>query len=135
MKGRAKDERGAVAVEFAIISTMLFMLIFGIIAFGNVYSQYEVFLGAAREGARYAAVRCGPDSGTGCTNAMVATKVSNSLTQGYSLSSTPAPDKTCSDTTVGTPVTVSWNQTFHLNIPFVANWTPSLLIKGVFRCE
>ena len=43
-----RREHGAAAVEFAIVSTVLFMIVFGIIEFGRTYSQYEVMQGAAR---------------------------------------------------------------------------------------
>ena len=39
-----------------------------IVEFGIAFSQLNVYTGAAREGARYAAVRCEPDSTTGCTS-------------------------------------------------------------------
>src|SRR5918911_5605044 len=63
-------ERGAAAVEFALIAPLLFMLLFGIFQFGLVWSQKNVYIGAAREGARYAAVNCdvSGSSSNGCTS-------------------------------------------------------------------
>jgi hypothetical protein len=49
-------EKGASAVEFAIILPVLIMLVFGIIQFGVAYNKYISLTHAAREGARLAAV-------------------------------------------------------------------------------
>jgi Flp pilus assembly protein TadG len=126
MGKRLRGERGAAAVEFAIISTVLFMIVFGIIEFGRTYSQYEVFQGAAREGARRAAV--------GASLSEVQQAVSQAADP-YTLSNTPAMDRTCTPSTVGEAVTVSWNQTFQISIPFLPPANVNRTIKGVFRCE
>jgi Flp pilus assembly protein TadG len=48
--------RGAAAVEFAIVLTLLLMIVFGIIDFGRAYNAKETLTQAAREGARLAAL-------------------------------------------------------------------------------
>ena len=48
----AKSERGATAVEFALILPILGALIFGMIDFGRMIWQQEVLINATREGAR-----------------------------------------------------------------------------------
>ncbi|MFY9587287.1 MAG: TadE family protein [Actinomycetota bacterium] len=53
---RKQSERGASMVEFAIIITLLFLLIFGIIQFGFAFNRDQGLHAAAREGARVAAV-------------------------------------------------------------------------------
>jgi len=55
VKNLAK-ERGASAVEFAIILPVLIMLVFGIVQFGVAFNKYISLTHAAREGARLAAV-------------------------------------------------------------------------------
>ncbi|MDP9300032.1 MAG: pilus assembly protein, partial [Actinomycetota bacterium] len=50
-------EDGAAAIEFAIVTVLLLMIVFGILEYGRIYSQVEVLNGAAREGARIAAVQ------------------------------------------------------------------------------
>lgn len=51
-----RDQRGAAAVEFALVAPILFSLVFGIIGFGFVFAQ-ELSLGnGARQGARYGVV-------------------------------------------------------------------------------
>ena len=57
IRDRKSREEGVAAVEFALILPVLALLLFGVIEFGRVWSQYQVFQGAAREGARCAAVQ------------------------------------------------------------------------------
>jgi Flp pilus assembly protein TadG len=51
-----KKERGAVAVEMAIILPLLLLILVGIIEFGRVLNVQVSLTQAAREGARYAAI-------------------------------------------------------------------------------
>lgn len=134
IRKRVVREDGAVAVEFAVIMILLFMILFGVIEFGITLSKYEVYIGAAREGARYAAVRCKPESSSGCTNALIETRVKNSAA-GYSLSNDPTASTVCGDANAGSEVTVSWNQHFSIQIPFVPDLSFDKDVKGVFRCE
>jgi Flp pilus assembly protein TadG len=55
-RGRIRGEDGAAAVEFAIVATLFFMLVFGIIDFGFAFHSWNNAANAAREGARKAAV-------------------------------------------------------------------------------
>jgi Flp pilus assembly protein TadG len=126
-------ERGAAAVEFALIATVLVMLLFGILEYGRVFSELEVLESAAREGARAASVHCG--KAEGCTAADIQTAVETAAA-GYALDAPPTADRNCSDTAnFGNPVTVGWTQTFEIDIPFVTLPTLSRDIRGVFRCE
>lgn len=51
-----KSEKGASAVEFAIVAPLLFVLTFGIIEFGVLLFDKAVITNASREGARAAVV-------------------------------------------------------------------------------
>ena len=51
-----KSEKGASAVELALILPILILLIFGIVEFGIAFNNYITITHAAREGARLAAV-------------------------------------------------------------------------------
>lgn len=51
-----RDERGAAAVEFALVLPILLLLLFGIIAYGYMLSFRQAMSQAAAEGAREAAV-------------------------------------------------------------------------------
>jgi Flp pilus assembly protein TadG len=131
---KLKSQRGAAAVEFALIAPLLFMLIFGITEFGLAWSQKEVFIQAAREGARYAAVGCEEEDG--CAAGDVATRVENAAV-GYDItgSISVSPDPGCSRTDSSDTVTVSWSQDFSINIPFIPPVNVSSPISAVFRCE
>lgn len=123
---RRHDERGAAAVEFALIASILFMMLFGIIEFGRIFSEMEVLNSAAREGARVAAVRG--------TSTQIETAVANAADP-YELDGTPLADKVCSDTTSGQAVTVSWDQNFKISVGILPPLDRDIEVKGVFRCE
>jgi Flp pilus assembly protein TadG len=132
----ARREDGAAAVEFALIGTVLLLLLFGIIEFGLWLSEYEAMASAAREGARVASVRGDP------------TQVQDAVTQAaapYTVTNMPptivisggAGATQCSDTTLGRQVTVSWTQNFTaLNLLTILPILPDQrVMQGTFRCE
>jgi Flp pilus assembly protein TadG len=124
-----RREEGAAAVEFALISIVLFLVVFGIIQYGLWLSQYEVMQAAAREGARVAAVRR--------PSAEVYNAVNKAATP-YAISGaiTITPSSGCTVSTIGQLVTVSWTQTFQGHLfGLVPPLPDSKPIKGVFRCE
>lgn len=123
---RRRSQEGAAAVEFALIASILFMVLFGIIEFGRLFSELEVLNSAAREGARVAAVR-----GTG---EAVAEAVADAADP-YELDESPTADKVCDDSTSGEPVTVAWDQNFQFSIGLLPDFNQTMQIKGVFRCE
>jgi Flp pilus assembly protein TadG len=51
-----KKERGAAAVEFALVLPLLLALVFGIVEFGRLYNAQVVITNAARSAARTMAV-------------------------------------------------------------------------------
>lgn len=53
------DEDGAAAVEFALVSLLFLMLVFGIVTFGLVFALNHTLTHAAAEGARSALVATG----------------------------------------------------------------------------
>lgn len=65
-----RGERGAAAVEFALILPILATLLFGIIDYGDMLSVRQAVSQAAAEGARAAAVN--PDDGAKAAAAMAA---------------------------------------------------------------
>jgi Flp pilus assembly protein TadG len=46
------DQKGATAVEFAVIASILFLILFGILEFGLIFMQEHYVANAAREGMR-----------------------------------------------------------------------------------
>jgi Flp pilus assembly protein TadG len=51
-----KEERGTSVAEFAMVATLFFTLIFGIIEFGRMLYTHNALADATRRGARYAAL-------------------------------------------------------------------------------
>jgi len=124
---RFRREEGAAAVEFALILTVLVMILFGIIEFGRAYSSLEIYVSAAREGARVAAVRGSPEE----VNSRI-----NQAVVGYPIGpGSPTLDHTCTEDTVGQPVTVSWTQAVPIQIPFLPDLSQQVSVEAVFRCE
>jgi Flp pilus assembly protein TadG len=56
-----KDEKGGSLIEFAIISPLLFVILFGIIEFGILLYDKAMITNASREGARLGIVYSHPD--------------------------------------------------------------------------
>ncbi len=55
-RGRRGDERGAAAVEFALVAPLLLLLLFGIIDFGWMLMKASLVNNAARDAARVASL-------------------------------------------------------------------------------
>ncbi|MCW2838028.1 MAG: pilus assembly protein [Marmoricola sp.] len=51
-----RDQRGAVAVEFALIVPLLMLLVFGILEFGYMLNRDTIISNASRDGARVASL-------------------------------------------------------------------------------
>lgn len=134
---RIGEERGVAALEFALVSFfVLIPILVGVIQFGISYSQYQVLQGAAREGARCAAVQATEFNDCGDPTARVLEAASNyaDIIPAGSITFS----NVCTDDTIGEDVTVSWPQTFDLDligfIPVVPD-SVSTTISGTFRCE
>lgn len=52
---RSTDDSGAAAVEFAILTPLIFMILFGMLSTGLAWNSKQTLTYAAREGARYGA--------------------------------------------------------------------------------
>lgn len=121
-----RGERGAAAVEFALIIALLLTILIGIVQFGRAYSEVVVLTGAAREGARLAAVR----ESTGEVQGRVIEAASP-----YDVNGSISVSTQCSDTNQGEPVTVSWTQTIVIDLKLLPSITEQADIAAVFRCE
>lgn len=147
MSTRFPRERGAAAVEMAIVLPVLLMIIFGIVDFGRMFNTQVTLTEAAREGVRSAAL--------GQSNADTAARV-GSVTD--ALGGSPAPTcaspavrsgtRTCTAVTPCTPggeATVTVTYTFTYVTPFAAlvrvfgfgagpGATVAMSGKGVMAC-
>ena len=139
MRLRLRQENGAAAVEFAIVVSVLVMLVFGVLEFGLNFWQVQNLRSATREGARAAAVRATP---TQVSDAMVDAS-SGSLPPGF-VGFTLSPAGGCTQQTAGQEVTVtiqnaalssSVRDAFKIDIPFMPSFTTNPTLSGTFRCE
>jgi Flp pilus assembly protein TadG len=137
IRHRMSRDEGVAAVEFALILPVLALLLFGILEFGRVWSQYQVFQGAAREGARCAAVQATEFSDCEIQGSIVAAAAPyDPQNQPADVEVGGSPDADgCSDADQGQDVQVSWVQPLDINIPFWSDVTVTPTIKAVFRCE
>jgi Flp pilus assembly protein TadG len=147
---RHREQSGASAVEFALVSPVLIMLVFGIMAFGILLAQKLALGNAAREAARFGVVgerTCGQirtaaqDAATTIgmtgTNATVTIKVGS--TQATSVNKCPSGSdavKPCAGSADGSIAYVQIDYTSRLVIPLViAKNSFPINGAGVFRCE
>ncbi|MHB8511927.1 MAG: TadE family protein [Actinomycetota bacterium] len=133
-----ESERGAAAVEFAIVMSVLFMLVFGIVEFGIAYNRSQGLEAAAREGARAASVGASYDEITARVQA------AQSLFTPTDIIVTTVPPSSgsvrpCQIAGIGNTVTVSAvvapNPAYAIAIPLWGNETITYNAAGVFRCE
>lgn len=129
------SDRGAVAVEFALILPVLLLIVVGTIEFGRVYSEVQVYNGAAREGARCAAVMATAFADCN-TLADVQARI-DTASDPYPdpVDATITPGTGCTNDTIGDDVTVSWEQPLSIDIPFWGDVTVTPTIEATFRCE
>lgn len=136
---RVSRQDGVAAVELALILPVLFLILFGTLEFGRVWSQYQLFQGAAREGARCAAVA----STSSCDVQPAIDQAADPYDPVDATIEILDPDggvlgtriDGCLSTDKGKDVRVSWQQPLEVNIPFWNNTTLTPTIKAVFRCE
>ena len=141
-------EDGAAAIEFAIVTVLLLLIVFGILEYGRIYSQVEVLNGAAREGARVGAVQgtksditdavmssAGPYSGQ-ISNVTVTAKSETGATA-PSAQDPPCQDSSSSPSVVtqGGEVTVTFDYHAKVNVGLLPPLNETISIQGVFRCE
>jgi Flp pilus assembly protein TadG len=137
IRDRISREEGVAAVEFAIVLPLLCLILFGVLEFGRVWSQYQVFQGAAREGARCAAVKATKFSDCEIQKSIddaAAPYVPEEDAKVEIVGGGSAPNG-CTEATRGKDVQVSWVQPLQIDIPLWNNLTVDATIKAVFRCE
>ena len=75
-------QQGNTIIEFAIVATVFFMMLVGIVAAGHLFYTHNALVEATRRGARYAVLQCRP-SQSGCTNSdTTITRVKNVVLYG-----------------------------------------------------
>jgi Flp pilus assembly protein TadG len=91
---RRRGERGAAAVEFALVTPLLLVMLFGIIDYGMLFFDSIGLRQGAREGARQAVVQKYSSGCTGAANAKIVctTKAATELTLGSPVVKVSAPN-------------------------------------------
>ena len=123
-----KNEKGASAVEFALILPILVLLIFGIVEFGLAFNNYITITHAAREGARLAAVDFNnPD--------LKAIIVERAYPVGITEDDIEITPPAGSLPNIGDPVEVEITYNFTVTIPLAGSWDIPLKNKAIMRIE
>ena len=120
-KSKLRNEKGASAVEFALVLPIFIMLVFGIFQFGIAFNNWIAITHAAREGARLAVV--GQYDEQRVRDSAPSVDIESISVSGQ-------------DGTVGSPVTVTvTGNVLNIEIPFVNNWPVRLASTAVMRLE
>lgn len=130
------SERGAVAVEFAILAPVLIMLILGIMEFGRAYNVQITLSNAAREGVRVMAIN-NSETNAKAASRNVAGALNPSLEDGkivFKYQTTPAttPVPTACKANVQVTVTIDYSLTTMTGIagPFAMKGTGTMQCGG-----
>ncbi|TDW30408.1 TadE/TadG family type IV pilus assembly protein [Cryobacterium psychrophilum] len=121
-----RGERGAAAVEFALILPVLLLLVLGVIEFSRVYNVQISLSNAAREGARTMAIHNNPVQARSAASLAAPSVTSPALTAG---NVTVSP----TDCAAGSTVTVTIHYDVHLMTGYFGPTLP-LTGKGVMLC-
>jgi Flp pilus assembly protein TadG len=120
-KSKLRSEKGASAVEFALVLPIFVSIIFGIFQFGIAFNNWIAITHAAREGARLAAV--GQYDEQRVRDSAPSVDIQSILVSGQG-------------GTIGSPVTVVvTGNVLNINIPFAGNWPVTLTSTAIMRLE
>jgi Flp pilus assembly protein TadG len=127
-----RGQRGASAVEFALVAPLLFVIVFAVIGFGIAFMQLQTIRGAVREGARISAV--------GATVSQVQQKVADASTgivPSGQVTVTPCPGRNTKVDTIASFDTSSLNggKGIVVMIPLLPDIHLSPVVSAQFRCE
>ncbi|MGO4383770.1 TadE/TadG family type IV pilus assembly protein [Specibacter sp. RAF43] len=127
---RTGSERGAAAVEFALLLPILLLLVIGIMEFGRAFNVQISASNAAREGARYAAVHYAEAGFTNGAAQAAALAAAPTLPAGTPVTITYSAGACSSGSTVTVRVvtTPGWMTGY---LPFPA---PQITGVGVMQC-
>ncbi|MBT2532082.1 pilus assembly protein [Arthrobacter sp. ISL-48] len=125
------SERGAVAVEFAIVAPVLVMLLLGIMEFGRAYNAQASLSAAAREAVRVMAI-----TGKTADATNIAKSAASSLSPGLQGTDmhfgTPCPTTIPPGTSPQTTLTITYNLSTITGIagPFTLTGAGAMLCVG-----
>jgi Flp pilus assembly protein TadG len=114
-----RDERGAVAVEFALLLPVLLTILFGTIEFGMIMYSRELITNASREGARAGIVQVLPKPTSGDI-----TTIATNYLNGTGINPSDV-NVTVTGAGGASPATLTVSATY--NYPWLVPYIPSLL--------
>jgi len=136
-----RTDRGASAVEFALVVIPLLMIVAGIVNFGLVFAQQLALDNAVRAGARAGVVQTGKVPATVATDQWNSTAIARSKTT-TPVMSYPAPGvgASCAGSTFGQSMVLQGTVTSNFIIPWplpksIVPKSVTLTSKAEFQCE
>jgi Flp pilus assembly protein TadG len=128
LKHSIKRQRGASAVEFALLVPIVVMLAFAIFEFGIAYHNYISLTHAAREGARLAAVNFDVDPGLDEFEDRVRNSAPTINIESIDLDG--------QDGNIGDTVSVTvTGEVLNIEIPLVGSWPIQMASTATLRIE
>ena len=142
--GNKRGDRGAAAVELALVLPVLMLLVLGIIDFGLAYNRQITLSGGAREGARWLALHpaqadvardktrfAGPLEPDGAPLLASSDVALCTVVSGGTCTPSATATPTCAS---GQTVFLVASSGFAFSIPFGPQLTITIKGKGVMRC-
>lgn len=126
---RLAGERGAVAVEFALVVPLLLIMLFSIVSVSRAFQVQATLSGAAREAARAMAIQ--NDIGAARSAAVFAASTSDIDLGAGQVSISPS---TCTGASPTTNVTVTITYQFQPTGSFAGGVAFPITSKAVLRC-
>ena len=121
-KKKIQHEKGATAIEFALILPVFIIIIFAVFQFGIVFNNWIALTYAAREGARLAAV-------DEYDEAVVRQRVPSAKIESITVDWPSDPE-------IGDPVTVNvTGNVLNFTVPFLSSKAVSLTSSATLRIE
>ena len=140
MRSRSfRREDGAAAVEFALLTPLLFLILFGILEFGIAFLHVQSIRSGVREGGRNAAV----GAPVNITRQKTVTASSGSIPAGGEgdVSVSSSEGGRCTPNNIGSDVTVSYDTSnlpdggIIIRLPLMPQMTLNPVLSATFRCE
>lgn len=136
----ARTERGASAVEFALVVIPLLMVVAGIVNFGFVFAQQLALDNSVRAGARAGVVDTGNDPATVTTDQWDSTVLAKSQTGALAVTYPSGVGSSCAGSTFGDNMVVRGTVTATFLVPWplpksVIPKSVTLTSQAEFQCE
>jgi Flp pilus assembly protein TadG len=135
-----RTERGASAVEFALVVIPLLMVVAGIVNFGFVFAQQLALDNSVRAGARAGVVDTGNDPATVTTDQWNSTVLAKSQTGALAVTYPGAVGSSCAGSSFGDSLVVRGTVTATFLVPWplpkvVIPKSVTLTSQAEFQCE